>query len=122
MRLLILAMAPLLLAVPANTTELLRIVAPNGHEWLLLLLVGVIGTVAHLLMTWSLRFAPSATVAPMQYLEIPVATVVGLLLFGELPDGMAAFGIGLTVAAGVFVILREQATARRVLRNAPPTA
>ena len=50
---------------------------PDGAEWALLLAVGLLGTVAHLLMTWSLRFAPSATLAPMQYLEIPFATVVG---------------------------------------------
>ena len=44
--------------------------------WLLLPL-GLFGTLAHLLMTWSLRFAPSATLAPVQYLEIPIATVIG---------------------------------------------
>ena len=74
----------------------------------LLLLMGVVGTGAHLLMTWSLRFAPSATVAPMQYLEIPVATIFGWLIFAELPNGLAALGICITMAAGLYIILREQ--------------
>lgn len=95
---------------------------PSAVEWQLLALIGLLGTGAHLLMTWSLRYAPSATLAPMQYLEIPVATLVGYWLFSELPDTLAAYGITLTVAAGVYIVLREQATARRLARNAPPTA
>jgi drug/metabolite transporter (DMT)-like permease len=49
----------------------------------------------------------------MQYLEIPFATLIGWLIFRDLPDGIAAAGIGLTVAAGLYVIHREQRTARR---------
>lgn len=85
---------------------------PSGSDAGLLLAMGVLGTMAHLLMTWSLRFAPSATLAPMQYLEIPVATLLGLLFFDELPDGLAAMGIGLTVMAGLYIIWRERVTAR----------
>lgn len=97
-------------------------VNPDPVEWQLLAAIGVLGTAAHLLMTWSLRYAPGATLAPMQYLEIPVATLVGFWLFSELPDTLAAYGISLTVAAGVYVVLREQATARRLARSVPPTA
>ena len=63
-------------------------------------------------MTWSLRFAPSATLAPMQYLEIPIATIIGFLVFTDLPNGLAAVGIAITIAAGVYIILRERATSR----------
>lgn len=90
-----------------------------GIDWLLLLLLGTLGTVAHLLMTWSLRFAPSATLAPMQYLEIPIGTVIGYLVFRDLPNGLAAIGIAITVAAGLYIILREQAIARRLAPTQP---
>ncbi|MEP3441406.1 MAG: DMT family transporter [Sulfitobacter sp.] len=98
------------------------LMVPTAMDWGLLLAIGLLGTFAHLLMTWSLRFAPSATLAPMQYLEIPVATIVGFWLFRELPDTVAALGIMLTVASGIYVILREQATARRLAKTAPPAA
>ncbi len=78
----------------------------------LLLALGVLGTLAHLLMTWSLRFAPSATLAPMQYLEIPVATLIGWLVFRDFPNGLALLGIATTVAAGLYVIARERAVSR----------
>ncbi|MEL7464731.1 MAG: DMT family transporter [Pseudomonadota bacterium] len=95
--------------------------APTGFEWTLLAAIGVLGTVAHLLMTWSLRFAPSATLAPMQYLEIPFATIVGWAAFGDLPNGLAAIGIAVTVGAGLYIIWRERATAR-ASAAAPPAA
>jgi drug/metabolite transporter (DMT)-like permease len=90
----------------------LALVWPDGRIALLLLALGVVGTLAHLMMTWSLRFAPSATLAPMQYLEIPVATLFGWLIFRDLPNGLAALGIAVTIAAGLYVIWREQAIAR----------
>ncbi|KUJ85630.1 hypothetical protein AVO45_01160 [Ruegeria marisrubri] len=85
----------------------------------LLLGIGLLGTGAHLLMTWSLRYAPSATLAPMQYLEIPVATLIGWMIFRDLPDGLAALGICITIAAGLYVILRERANARPAPSETP---
>ena len=85
---------------------------PSPGEWELLVAIGLLGTGAHLLMTWSLKFAPSATLAPMQYLEIPVATLIGWMIFCDLPDTLAAAGICVTVAAGIFIILRESRLAR----------
>jgi drug/metabolite transporter (DMT)-like permease len=76
---------------------------------LLLLGIGVLGTVAHLLVTYALRFAPSADLAPLQYLEIPVAAVLGLWIFGDWPNAMAQLGIAISVSAGLFVMLRARA-------------
>ncbi len=84
------------------------LVWPDGFTAWMFVAIGLVGTFAHLLMTWSLRFAPSATLAPMQYLELPMATIIGLLLFSELPNGLAALGIVITIAAGLAVILRER--------------
>lgn len=85
-------------------------------DWTLLLALGTLGTFAHLLMTWSLRFAPAATLAPMQYLEIPLATLIGWAIFSDLPNSLASAGIAITMAAGLYVIARE----RRVAVTPPP--
>jgi drug/metabolite transporter (DMT)-like permease len=94
-------------------TPLLALRTIPDNAWLLLAVLGCMGTVAHLLMTWSLRFAPSTTLAPMQYLEIPIGTVIGYLIFHDLPNGLAAVGICITIAAGLYVIVRERAILRR---------
>jgi drug/metabolite transporter (DMT)-like permease len=72
---------------------------------------GLLGTGAHLCITSALRFAPSATLAPMQYLEIPAATLIGWMIFSDLPNGLAAIGIATTVAAGLYIIHRERLAA-----------
>ncbi len=83
------------------------------QTWALLIALGVIGTLAHLFMTWSLRFAPASTLAPMQYLEIPFGTAIGWLIFSDLPNGLAAIGICITVGAGLYIILRERRLSRQ---------
>jgi drug/metabolite transporter (DMT)-like permease len=109
---------PLAFLPVAAELPLVGWVAPTGWKIALFALLGVTGAIAHLFMTWSLRFAPSATLAPMQYLEIPIATLVGLMIFGDLPNGLAALGIAVTMAAGLYIVARERA----VSRAAPPTA
>lgn len=93
--------------VPAFT-----LVLPDNTTMILLALCGAAGTLAHLMMTMSLRYAPSTTLAPMQYLEIPFATLVGWMFFRDLPNGLAALGIAITIGAGLYVIYREHRTAR----------
>ena len=97
---------PVLFFLPFEPTSL------GGREWALLTFMGCLGTFAHLLMTWSLRFAPSATLAPMQYLEIPIAAVIGLIVFGDFPNGLALWGIAVTIGAGLYVVIRERAISR----------
>ncbi len=102
-------LAPILFFGQNSGLELLTIIAPDASEWGLLLAIGFLGTSAHLLMTWSLRYAPSATLAPMQYLEIPVATIIGYIVFKDLPNNLAALGICVTIAAGLYIVMRERA-------------
>lgn len=94
----------------------------SGGDWILLAWLGTLGTLAHLLMTWSLRFAPSATLAPMQYLEIPIGTIIGYLVFRDLPNGLAALGICITIAAGLYIIVRERRLSTRPKPTPTPPA
>ena len=114
------AVAPVLIAgTIAELPQLSFTLPPTVATAWLLITIGLLGTLAHLLMTWSLRYAPSATLAPMQYLEIPVATVIGWLIFHDLPNGLAAVGICITIGAGLYVILRERASARSAPTETP---
>ena len=90
----------------------ITVIQPSGTQLVILISAAVLGTIAHLLMTWSLRFAPSATLAPMQYLEIPFATLIGWLVFRDLPNGLTAVGIMVTIGAGLYVLWREHQIAK----------
>ncbi|TLP67199.1 DMT family transporter [Parasedimentitalea maritima] len=107
-------LTPLLLIGNQMEVPALMLQSPDGQAWLLLAAIGGLGTVAHLLMTWSLRYAPAATLASMQYLEIPVATLFGWMIFDQLPNTLASVGIALTISAGLYVILRERITAKQL--------
>jgi len=110
--------APILILIMLTTAGqepgMFGMKVPDGREALLLVAVGIIGTVAHVLMTSSLRYAPSATLAPMQYLEIPFATLVGWLVFHDFPNGLALVGIIITMAAGLYIVFRERKLAELV--------
>ncbi|MDH5797254.1 MAG: DMT family transporter [Paracoccaceae bacterium] len=83
-------------------------VMPEGIFWLWMLGVGVFATLSHMFMTYALRFAPSATLAPLHYLEIVSAVILGFLVFGDFPNTLALTGIGVILAAGLYVIHRER--------------
>lgn len=73
----------------------------------LLVLAGLCGGVAQLLMTEAYRHAPLSTVAPFEYTSIIVGTVVAFLLFDEVPTVYVAVGSAIVVASGLVIIWRE---------------
>jgi drug/metabolite transporter (DMT)-like permease len=101
----------ILFAVWAATRHLqtfdLQIIMPTTGQAHTLVLIGVFGTLAHLAMTYAVRFAPSTTLAPIQYVELPIATALGWMIFSELPNGIAAIGILITILCGLAVIYFE---------------
>ena len=86
---------------------------PGGREALLLIGVGVASTVSHLAMTWALRFAPSATLAPLNYLELVVTVTLGYAIFGDFPDALTWVGIAVIAGSGLAVVALERASAAR---------
>ncbi|MDX5358549.1 MAG: DMT family transporter [Rhodobacterales bacterium] len=86
-------------------------VMPEGWAWAWLLGVGVAATVSHMFMTYALKLAPSATLAPLHYLEIVSAATLAYLVFGDFPNAWTWTGIGVIVASGLYIIHRERVTA-----------
>ncbi|MCU0828658.1 MAG: DMT family transporter [Tabrizicola sp.] len=91
---------------------------PAGLNWLWLVGVGFWAAVSHMCMTYALKFAPSATLAPLHYSEIVVAVILGYLIFGDFPNPLTWVGIAIIVASGLYIIHRERVTARQGVRAA----
>ena len=82
---------------------------PQGIQpWLLLLLLGTIGTVSHLMVVQAFKLAPASMLAPFQYLEIVNAVLVGLIIFGDFPTPSKWLGIAIIVGSGFYVFMRER--------------
>jgi drug/metabolite transporter (DMT)-like permease len=91
---------------------------PEGWNWLWLFGVGFWAAVSHMCMTYALKFAPSATLAPLHYSEIVTAVILGYLIFGDFPNRMTWAGIAVIVASGLYIIHRERLAAQ-VKRQQP---
>lgn len=113
---------PVLLWAEGSGSELFDPVWPVGIAWVWLLAAGFFATLSHMMMTYALSLAPSATLAPLQYLELPVATFFGYLVFNDFPNTLSLTGIAIIIGAGLYMIHRERVTARQLIteRAAPP--
>jgi len=80
---------PVLALAQGSGSDLLDPVWPAGIAWLWLFGAGFFATLSHMMMTHALSIAPSATLAPLQYFELPVATVLGFLVFGDFPNALS---------------------------------
>ena len=74
---------------------------PTPEDWVLFALLGcAIGLVAYA-MAQAYRVADPATVAPFEYVVLPLAVLWGLVMFGDVPDARTWLGIALIGGAGV---------------------
>jgi drug/metabolite transporter (DMT)-like permease len=96
------------------------ITRPEGVAWLWLIGVGLSASVSHMFITYALRLAPAATLAPLHYLEIATAAVFGYFIFDDFPDAMTWAGIAIIVSAGLYIIHRERVTAALGRGQVPP--
>ncbi|MDA0720582.1 MAG: DMT family transporter [Proteobacteria bacterium] len=113
---------PVMVLAQGTGSPLLDPVWPEGIAWLWLFGVGFFATISHIMMTYALSLAPSATLAPLQYLELPVATLLGYLVFSDFPNTLTLTGITIIIGAGLYMIHRERVTASQLVsaRAAPP--
>lgn len=111
---------PLIWLANGRGWDTLDPVWPEGIYWALIFGVGFFATVAHMMMTYALAMAPAATLAPLHYLEIITAALLGYLFFDDFPNGLALLGIVVIMASGLYVIHRERVNARQIhLPSAP---
>ena len=103
---------PVMFAANGSGIAALDPVWPQGWNWLWLFGVGFWAAVSHMCMTYALKYAPSATLAPLHYSEIITAVILGYLIFSDFPNPMTWAGIAVIVASGLYIIHRERLGAR----------
>lgn len=109
----VLLMLPVLGFGQLREVPLLALSWPDPVVWLQLFFVALAATVSHIFISYALRFAPSATVAPLHYLEIVSAAALGWLFFRDWPNLISWAGIVIITTSGLFIIWREHQIARR---------
>jgi len=86
---------------------------PDAMGWTCLIAVAVIGTLSHFALIKALSFAEAGAVQPFSYTLLVWATVLGLLVFGDVPDVWTIAGAGIIVLSGLYTWQRDRAEASR---------
>lgn len=89
---------------------------PEPSDWWLFVGLGLNSAIIGYCLSQAYRLSDAATVAPFEYIGLPLAVFWGWLLWADLPDLPIWIGMALIVGAGLFVFLREKQKARQVAR------
>ncbi|WP_299598107.1 DMT family transporter [uncultured Tateyamaria sp.] len=85
---------------------------PQGADIWVFFGLGVNSAIIGYCLSQAYRLTDAATVAPFEYVGLPLAVFWGWAVFGDLPVLEVWIGILLILGAGLFVFLREQQKAR----------
>ena len=79
---------------------------PSLFDASMIVVMGAIATGGHLLFTVAYREGPPALLAPVNYVHLVWAGLLGWAAFGHVPAPLSLLGMGMVLAAGVAVALR----------------
>jgi len=82
-------------------------VTPSLGDLGLFALAGLFGSVGVMCLTHAFRLGPAAVISPFEYSALIWATLLGFLLWGELPDAITLVGAGIVISSGLYIIYRE---------------
>ncbi len=85
---------------------------PEGAQWFWLLAIGVLGTLAQVAITQSLKEADTGVVMPFDFLKLIWVAIMGYLFFGETPGLFVWLGGAIVFASATYIAIRESRLAR----------
>lgn len=83
---------------------------------------GLAGGVAQLFMTMSLQHAPVSVLAPLDYLQMVGALVLGWAMMSDIPTFATLCGAALIAASGLYTAWRERVLRREITPPAPTSS
>ena len=86
---------------------------PTGLAWVWLVATGVLGTLGQLLWTRALRLGEVSALTPISFMQLPLVSLLGWLLFNETLDRWTVIGAGIILGANAYIAHREAVLARR---------
>ncbi len=87
-------------------------VDPTPKGLFFFVLIGVTSGLAHFLTIKSLEYAPASLIAPFAYIQLLWISILGVLVFGDVPSLYTLAGMAIIVASGFLV-----AASHRTRRN-----
>ncbi len=78
-----------------------------GQNLEMLLLLGLLGIIQQVMLTYSFRYAEASLLAPFDYLTLPLALLFGFWFWNEFPDWMSLLGSAVIVLSGMMLMVGQ---------------
>lgn len=92
------------------SSDALSTFRPGSTDLGLMVLLGALTTGGHFMVTAAYRMAPPSLLAPVNYLHLVWAGLLGWLFFDHIPDQWSLWGMALVCTAGLVITLRSRFT------------
>jgi drug/metabolite transporter (DMT)-like permease len=89
---------------------------PTVAAWALMIVISLMGAVAHYALIRALDYAEAGAVQPYAYTLLVWVTILGFVLFGDVPDLWTILGAAIVVASGLYTWRHD----RRAITAAKP--
>lgn len=90
-------------------------VTPTWHDIMFGILIGVASTAGQWIVVLAFRYGDASVLAPFSYTQLLWVSILGFLIFGEVPDGWTIVGAAFIVASGLYTAHRERVRRSQLL-------
>jgi drug/metabolite transporter (DMT)-like permease len=88
-------------------------VTPQGLDWLWFLVCGIAGSFGQFCYNQAFRYGEASMVSPLDYTGLVWATLMGFVVFGDLPTKFIMGGAVVIIASSFYIARREAVLAKR---------
>jgi drug/metabolite transporter (DMT)-like permease len=92
-------------------------VAPSWHDILFGIFIGVASTAGQWIVVLAFRYADASVLAPFSYTQLLWVSILGFIIFGELPDIWTVTGAAFIVGSGLYTAHRERVRRSQLLQQ-----
>jgi drug/metabolite transporter (DMT)-like permease len=85
---------------------------PSWEMLVVLVVCGLLATLAHLLLTRAMSIAEMSAIAPLDFVRLLFAAGIGFIWFSEIPDIWTAIGAIVITSSAVYIARREALSVR----------
>jgi drug/metabolite transporter (DMT)-like permease len=90
------------------TVPFVWVTPTSPRVWLVMAGLAVFGALGHWLLILAHKRAPASVLGPFFYAQLIWATILGLVVFGEVPDRWKLVGGVIVMASGLYLLHRER--------------
>ncbi|SDS66108.1 Threonine/homoserine efflux transporter RhtA [Bradyrhizobium canariense] len=96
-------------------------VHPSWHDIFFGIVVGIASTAGQWIVVLAFRYADASVLAPFSYTQLLWVSILGFIVFGEVPDVWTVTGAAIIVASGLYTAHRERLRRSEVLVQSEPS-